>query len=82
MAKLLRDPRDASVQEGVLTRIRAMSSEDWDRELAWRPEGLEDPSLSDGSLKPTRVSDLRLSEDDQVSAFAGADPRSSVPSTR
>jgi hypothetical protein len=39
MPRKYRDPRDPELLEAILERIRAMTREEWIRELNWRPEG-------------------------------------------
>jgi hypothetical protein len=39
MPRKNRDPEAPEVLEAVLARIRAMTREEWLKELAWRPEG-------------------------------------------
>ena len=40
MARKYRDPEAPEVLEEVLARMRAMTREEWIRELNWRPEGV------------------------------------------
>jgi hypothetical protein len=39
MARKRLDPESPEVIEAILDRIRAMTREEWIRELSWRPEG-------------------------------------------
>jgi hypothetical protein len=53
MSRRQRDPRDRAVAEGVLEHIRRMSQDDWLREVAWRPEGVEETwRLKDRDSRP------------------------------
>jgi hypothetical protein len=42
MARKYPDPEAPEVLEAVLERMRRMTREDWIKELAWRPEGVEE----------------------------------------
>jgi hypothetical protein len=57
MARKYRDPEAPEVLEAVLQEIRGMTREEWQEELAWRPEGVRETwrtQRTQGSTFPHR----------------------------